>query len=315
MNTNHEIGMSALVTRRGLLSGAAGALAAAGLWRAGAAQGGQASPGKAPSRRVVVNGRIRQSVCQWCFTSPKSPKPMTLEELAREAAAMGIESVELVEPKDWPILKRYGLICALTSSHGFEKGFNNEANHDWCIAKLKESIDATAAAGFPSVITFSGFSNGIPSDVGLENTIEGLKKVIGYAEKKKVNLVLEVLNTRVAEEMKGHPGYMADKVEWAVEVCKRIASERMKLLFDIYHVQIMQGDLIARIGQYHPYIGHYHTAGVPGRNEIDDSQEINYPAVMRAIVATGYQGYVGQEFIPTRDPLASLREAVKICDV
>jgi hydroxypyruvate isomerase len=155
----------------------------------------------------------------------------------------------------------------------------------------------------------------MPDDVGLNNTVEGIKRVIGYAEKKKVNLVFEVLNSRVNVEMKGHPDYMADHVEWAVELCRRIASERMKILFDIYHVQIMQGDLITRIRQYHEYIGHYHTAGVPGRNEIDDTQEINYPAVMRAIVETKYTGYVAQEFIPTRDPMTSLREAVRICDV
>jgi hydroxypyruvate isomerase len=145
--------------------------------------------------------------------------------------------------------------------------------------------------------------------------VDGLKKIVGYAEKKRVTLCLEVLNTRVGAEMKGHPDYMCDRVEFAVEVCRRIGSERMKILFDIYHVQIMQGDIITRIKQYHPYIGHYHTAGNPGRNEIDNTQEINYAPIMKAIAATGYQGYVGQEFIPLRDKVASLNQAVRICDV
>ncbi len=150
----------------------------------------------------------------------------------------------------------------------------------------------------------------------MENTVEGLKKVIGYAERKKVNLVFEVLNSRVNVEMKGHPDYMADRIEWAVEICNRIGSERMKILFDIYHVQIMQGDVITRIRQYHPFIGHYHTAGVPGRNELDENQELNYPAIMRVVAETGYTGYVGQEFIPKRpDALKSLEQSVAICDV
>ncbi|HUT11035.1 MAG TPA: sugar phosphate isomerase/epimerase family protein [Thermoguttaceae bacterium] len=325
MSKKNQQGTSDRITRRGMLQGAAGlaAMATAGLAAA-------AEPGPVRSKlgqllgrkktpagvgRVVVNGRINQSVCDWCFINDCSPKPMTLEELCRVAAAMGIKSVELVQPKDWDTLKKYGLINALAPSHGFVKGFNDPANHEMCIAAVKESIDACAAAGFPSVITFSGFRDGIPDDVGLKNTVAGLKKVIGYAEKKKVNLCIEVLNSRVDVEMKGHPGYMCDKVEWAYEVCEQIASPRMTYLFDVYHVQIMQGDIITRIKDFHKHIGHYHVAGVPGRNELDDNQEINFPPIMRTIVETGYQGYVAQEFIPTRDPLTSLREAVKLCDV
>jgi hydroxypyruvate isomerase len=261
------------------------------------------------AERVVTNGRIQQSVLNWCF------EPMPLETLARHAAAMGIRAIENVEPKDWGILKRFGLICAMTTGHLFVDGMNRKENHAMCIEKLTACIDANAEAGFPNVITFSGMRKGMPDDVGLENTVLGLKQVIGRAERKNVTLCLEVLNSRVDAHMKGHPDYMGDTVEWAVEVCKRIGSERMKILFDIYHVQIMQGDIITRIRQYHQYIGHYHVAGVPGRNEIDDTQEINYPPIMRAILETGYQGYVGQEFIPTRDPIQSLREAVKLCDV
>jgi hydroxypyruvate isomerase len=264
---------------------------------------------------VVTKGRIKQSVCDWCFLGACSVKPMTLDQLVRLAAALGLKSVELIAPKDWPLLKRHGLICAITSSHSFVKGWNHKENWPECKEKIEEAVDATAAARFPSVITFSGFRKGMPDDVGLENTVAGLKTVVGYAEKKKVTLCLEVLNSRVAAEMKGHPDYMGDSVEWCVEVCKRIGSPRMKILFDIYHVQIMQGDIITRIKKYHEYVGHYHAAGVPGRNEIDDTQEINYRPIMKVIAETKYQGYVGQEFIPTRDPVQGLREAVAICDV
>jgi hydroxypyruvate isomerase len=254
-------------------------------------------------------GRIKQSVCHWCF------EKLGLETLAARAAAMGIQSIELVPPRDWPVLKKHGLICALTASHGFLDGWCRKENHATCAEKIREAVDATSAAGFPAVITFSGLRKGMPEDAGLENTVAGLKTVIGYAEKKKVTLCLEVLNSRVPEWMIGVPDYMCDKVEWAVEVCRRIASDRMKVLFDIFHVQIMQGDIIARIKQFHDVIGHYHTAGVPGRHEIDQSQEINYPAVMKAIVETDFTGYVAQEFIPTRDPMQSLAAAVKLCDV
>ena len=255
------------------------------------------------------NSRINQSVIHWCF------KPMSVEELAGHAARMGLKSVELVGPEYWPLLKKLGLVCAISPSHGFSKGFAHKEDHDECIKILRKSIDESAAVGFPNVITFSGFRRGISNDEGLANMVEGLKQIAGYAEKKKVNVCLEMLNSRVAIEMKGHPDYFCDKIEMAVEVCKQISSERVKVLFDIYHVQIMEGDLIARIKQYHPYIGHYHTAGVPGRAELDQSQEINYAAVMKAIFDTGYKGYVGQEFIPVRDKIVSLNEAVKLCDI
>lgn len=289
------------ISRRGVLAGAVGAMALGGRWAAG----------KEGCARVVSNGRIKQSVCAWCFT-----KTMSLEKLAPQVAAMGVKSIELVDPKDFGILKKHGLMCAITGSHGFVRGFNHKENHAWCADIVEKRIDACAESGIcPTIIVFSGFRKGLPDDVGLDNTVEGLKKVIGHAEKKKITLCLEVLNSRVGEEMKGHPDYMCDKVEWAVEVCRRIGSPRMTLLFDIYHIQVMQGDIITRIRQFHPYVGHYHTAGVPGRNEIDAHQEVNYPAIMRVVAQTGYQGFVGQEFIPTRDPIQSLREAIKLCDV
>lgn len=291
--------------RRVLRFGAAALAAAAG---AAAPVAARAAKPTTPGR-VVTKGRIHQTVLTWCF------EPMDVETLARHAAAIGLVGLENVKPKDWPILKRYGLINAMTVGHLYVDGMNHKENHAMCVAKLTECIEANAAAGFPNVITFSGMRRGMPDDVGLDNTVLGLKRVIGLAERKKVNLCLEVLNSRVAANMKGHPDYMCDKVEWAAEVCKRIGSERMKILFDIYHVQIMEGDIITRIRQYHPYIGHYHMAGVPGRNEMDETQELNYPAILRAILATGYKGYVGQEFIPTRDPIRSLRESARMCDV
>ena len=298
---------SSRFSRRHILQAGAAATAAAMLGRT--LSGAEKEPHKMSTDPVITNGRINQSVVYWCY------EPMPIETLARHAADIGLKAIENVEPKDWPILKRYGLVCAMTVGHLFIDGLNHKENHPMCIEKLKACIDANAEASFPNVITFSGMRRGMPDDVGLENTVLGLKEVIGHAERKKVNLCLEVLNSRVDVEMKGHPDYMCDKVEWAAEVCRRIASERMKILFDVYHVQIMEGDIITRIRQYHPYIGHYHVAGVPGRNEIDDTQELNYPAIMRAILATGYTGFVGQEFIPTRDPIQSLRKAVRICDV
>jgi hydroxypyruvate isomerase len=257
----------------------------------------------------VQNGRINQSVIQWCFN------PMTPEELAGHSSSMGIKSVELVQPEFWPMLKRLGLTCAIAGSHGFAKGFAQPTEHEECHKILRERIDASAEAGVPNVITFSGFRKGLTDEVCLKNTIQGLKKIVGHAEKKKVTLCIEMLNSRVDVPMKGHPGYFLDNIDTAVDICKTIGSERLKVLFDIYHVQIMHGDIITRIKQHMPYIGHIHTAGNPGRGEIDDTQEINYPPIMKAIVEAGYKGFVGQEFIPIRDKIASLNQAVRICDV
>ena len=260
--------------------------------------------------RAVTKGRINQSICYWCFQ-----KYWDLPTTCRIASQLGCKSVELVEPKDWPILKEHGLVCAIANSHGFDKGMNNPAYHDMCLGKLRDAIDACAEYNFPSVITFTGFREDIPDDLGIKSCVTGYKKIAGYAEKKKVNLCLEILNSRIDVEMKGHPGYQGDHADYCMEIVRQVGSPRMKLLFDIYHVQIMDGDIIRRIRQYKDYIGHYHTAGNPGRNELDDSQEINYKPIMEEIARTGYTGYVGQEFIPTRDPLASLRQAVSLCDV
>jgi hydroxypyruvate isomerase len=258
----------------------------------------------------VEKGRIKQSVVPWCFN------PMPLDELIQAAASMGLASVELCDPKQWHKLKALGLQCAIATSHGFVKGWNHKEHWDFCRGNLTKVIEDSAAFGCPSAITFSGMRRGISDEEGLQNCIDGLKTIIGLAEKKKVTLCIEPLNTRVDVEMKGHPDYQCDTIEWGVKVCDGVGSERMKILFDIYHTQIMQGDVIVRLRQFKDYIGHIHTAGVPGRNELDDTQEINYPAVMKAIAEIGYTGFVGQEFIPTwPDKTASLRHAVRLCDV
>ena len=267
----------------------------------------RAAEDAAPFR--VKDARIKQSVIPWCF------KPMPETELAEHAAKLGLLSVELIDPKHWPLLKSLGLTCAIAGSHGFSKGFAHTEEHDECVKILRERIEQCTAAGIPSVITFSGFRRGLSTDEGQENMIAGLKKIVPFAEEKGVTICLEMLNSRVTTTMKGHPDYFCDDIERSVEICRAIDSARMKVLFDIYHVQIMHGDVIARIKQHAPFIGHVHTAGVPGRGEIDDTQELNYPPIMQALLDVGYTGFVGQEFIPVRDKIASLAQAVRLCDV
>jgi hydroxypyruvate isomerase len=298
------------LTRRAMLAAAAVASTTAAMQPSMAA--GSAAD---DSHWKIAKDRIQQSVVAWCF------KPMPVEELARQAAALGMKSVELVPPSDWPMLKEHGLTCAIASSHGFVKGWNHKENWDFCTEKITEAINASADFGCKSVITFSGMRGNLPvgpegDEIGKRTMVEGLKRVLPLAEQKKVTLAIEMLNSRVDIEMKGHPGYQCDSIEWAVDVCDRVGSDRLKILFDIYHVQIMQGDVITRLKKYKDYIAHYHTAGNPGRNEIDETQEINYPGIMKAIAETGYQGFVGQEFIPTwKDPVAALRHAARLCDV
>ncbi len=258
----------------------------------------------------ATKGRIKQSIAYWCFQDHWS-----VEKTCQIAKELGCKSVELVEPKDWPTLKKYGLVLALHGSHWFDDGMNNPEHHEMCIGKMRKSIDECAEFGFPNVITFTGYAGNISPEDGIKNCVNGYKKIIGHAEKNNVNLCLEILNDRVNVEMKGHPGYQGNHTDYCMKIIKKVGSPRMKLLLDIYHAQVMDGDIIARIRQYKDYIGHYHTAGNPGRGELDDKQEINYKPIMEEIVKTGYTGYVGQEFIPTRDPLESLRQAVVLCDV
>jgi len=281
----------------------------------GASSAAEAQCCKKPVGPLKLKGNINHSICHWCFTADCSCAPISLEALCAHAKKIGVKSVELVAEKDYPILKKYGLIDAMCNSHGFVRGFNDKKNHEWAIDIVRHSIDVAAEYNFPNVICFPGFRNDIPDDVGMENMVAGIKKIVGYAEKKGITLCVEILNSRVDESMKGHPGYMGDTTEWCGEMCKQVGSPAMKMLFDIYHVQIMQGDVIRRIKKWHEYIGHYHTAGNPGRNELDDNQELNYPAIMKVIAETGYDMYVGHEFIPTRAPLEGLHQAITLCDV
>ncbi|HWH68206.1 MAG TPA: TIM barrel protein [Candidatus Sulfotelmatobacter sp.] len=264
-----------------------------------------------------LKGNIHHSVSAWCYNGlfnagKDKPAKMSFEDFCRECAKMGIESVELLGPSEWPAVKKAGLACAMCNGpDNIGYGWNRVDHHDNLLPKFEKAIPEVAQYGFPNIITFSGNRNGMSDEEGLENCVKGLKRLMPIAEKHKVTVILELLNSKV-----NHKDYMADHTAWGVELCKRVGSERLKLLYDIYHMQIMEGDVIRTIKESHQYLGHYHTGGVPGRNEIDDTQELYYPAVMKAIVATGYKGFVGQEFIPKRpDALASLRQSIQICDV
>lgn len=278
----------------------------------------------AEPEKAVTNGRLKQSVCSWCFTS--RGEKWSLDKLCEITAKLGAPSVELVGAKDFPTLKKHGLVCGIASTGlGFPVGFNNPAHRDELVTKTKSTIDACAEAKFPSVIGFVGMkwvkptdpkSGEIGRDDAFKNCVDGLKLVAGEAEKAGVTLCVEHLNSRDnSDPMRGHPGYQGDDLDFVMRILKAVGSPRVKLLFDVYHVQIMHGDLIRRLDECKEYLGHVHTAGVPGRGELDDAQEVNYPAVMRKLVALKYAGYVGQEFIPTKDPLAGLTQAVKVCDV
>ncbi len=254
-----------------------------------------------------LKGNINHSVCRWCYND------IPFEDLCVAAKEIGLKSIELTGPEEWPILKKHGLDCALPwgAGKGIENGWNDPKLHDELVKSYEEVIPKVADAGYKQIICFSGNRRGLDDDQGIVNCVEGLKRVMETAEKHDVIMCLELLNSKV-----NHKDYQADHTAWGAEVCKGVGSEKMKLLYDIYHMQIMEGDVIATIREFHPYISHYHTGGVPGRNEIDETQELYYPAIMRAIVETGYTGYVGQEFIPKRkDKLASLRQGVEICDV
>jgi hydroxypyruvate isomerase len=308
------------MSRREWVGGAAG-LAAAGLVAAGGPEVAEAVEG--PARK----GRIRQSMASWCFGV--GGDKWDLEKQAQVARQLGLLSVELVEPRDFAVLKRHGLICAITPcgmpDPPFAKGWNNPLHHAELTARTTEAIDVTAAAGFPNVIAFTGYkwrnaddphSGEISLEEGAEHCVAGLKQIAAHAEKRGVTLCVEMLNTRDSSHpMKGHPGYQGDHLDYVASIVQRVGSPRVKLLFDLYHVQVMDGDLVRRIRQYGEWIGHVHTAGNPGRGELDARQEINFAACMHALLEVGYCGYVGHEFIPTRDPLQGLSEAVTLCDV
>jgi hydroxypyruvate isomerase len=277
--------------------------------------------------KAVVKGRIKQSVVFWCFNS--AGDKWDLDTTCRHAKDLGCLSVEIVPPESWATLKKYGLTCAIAPNGmpgaPFMKGFNNPKYHEEVLTRTRKMIDACADAGVPSVIAFTGYqwvdadnpkSGAISRDEGAANCVKGLKELAGYAEKKKVTICVEHLNTRDdTHPMKGHPGYQGDDLDWLCGILRKVGSSHVKLLFDIYHVQVMHGDVIRRIEQNKDVIAHVHTAGCPGRGELDETQELHYPAILLKLLKIGYTGYIGQEFIPTRNPLEGLRQAVHLCDV
>ena len=311
MNTlGHSLDSSASVSRRSALQLAAVAAAAGTLQPEPVAA--QLARAEADPQFKVRHGRIRQSIMGWTFN------PMPTPELAKHCKAIGLVAMEGVGREHYPLIRELGLDISLVGSHGFAKGPFNKANHAAVTKALREGIDVAVKFGCPKVITFTGMREaGITDEEGAANCVAAWKEVIGYAEEKKITLCLEHLNSRDSTHpMKGHPGYFGDHVDFCVELIKRVGSPNFKLLFDIYHVAIMDGDVIRRLRQHKEVIGHIHTAGVPGRAELDDTQEVNYPAVMRALLDIGYTGHVAQEFIPTwPDKVLALRHAAKVCDV
>lgn len=254
---------------------------------------------------LKLKGNINHSVCKWCYGD------FTVAELAKEAVKMGIKSIEIVGPDDYPVLKEYGLSCAMSNGPaGISDNVNRVENHAKLIPAYKESVGHVADAGFRNLIIFSGNRDGMDDEEGMVNCATAIKEIMREAEKRDVLLCMELLNSKV-----NHADYMCDHVDWGVRLVDMVGSDNFKLLYDIYHMQIMDGDVIRTIQDYSDYFGHYHTGGNPGRNEIDETQELNYPAIMQAIVETGYTGWVGQEFVPARDPMTSLRQAIYICDV
>lgn len=255
----------------------------------------------APAAR---KGNIRHSVSKWCFGMP-------LDQFCVECKAMGIEAIDLLDEKDWDVPLKHGMVCSLGNGPtSIGDGMNRLENHDRVVEACERLLPIAAAKKVPSVMLFSGNRRGMSDDEGLENCTVGLKRVMPIAEKHGVTILMELLNSKV-----DHRDYMCDRSPWGVELVNRVGSERFRLLYDIYHMQIMEGDVIRTIRDHHAAFGHYHTAGNPGRNEIDDTQELFYPAICQAIVATGFKGYLAQEFIPRRNPMESLRQSIDICDV
>ncbi len=254
-----------------------------------------------------LKGNINHAVCRWCYQA------IPLEDLCNSAQKIGIKGIDLVGPADWPMLKKYGLFSSMCNGAEINlvDGWNDKKFHAQLIKNYSEMIPKVAKEGYKNLICFSGSRRGIDDETGWNNCVEGLKQIMPLAEQNNVIIVMELLNSRV-----DHKDYQCDKTAWGVELAKRLGSPNFKLLYDIYHMQIDEGDVIRRIRENHQYITHYHTGGVPGRNEIDTTQELYYPAIMEAILKTGYKGFVAQEFIPTwPDKIAALKKGVEICDV
>ena len=262
---------------------------------------------RAAAEDVQLKGNINHSVCRWCYND------LTLEQLCAAAKSIGIKGIDLVGPKDWPTLKKYGLYSPMCNGAeiNLTDGFNDPRFHATLQKNYAAMIPLVAQAGFKNLICFSGSRRGLSDEAGWANCIKGLTPLLQLAAKHKVVLVMELLNSKI-----DHKDYQCDRTAWGATLAKRLSSEHFKLLYDIYHMQIDEGDVIRNLTEYHPYIAHYHTGGVPGRHEIDETQELYYPAIMRAVLATGFKGYVAQEFIPKQpDKVASLRKAVQLCDV
>ena len=277
------------------------ALAAVALPAALPARAAQAA---AQRKRAITKGRLKQSVSRWCYGG------IALDELCKAAAELGFHAIDLLDEKDWGVPAAHGLVCSLGNGAGpIHKGFNRLEHHDELVHGTERLLPLAKAAGVPSLIVFSGNRNGLSDEEGVKNCITGLKRVAGAAEKHGVQIVIEYLNSKV-----DHGDYQFDRMKFGVDVVKGVGSPRLKILYDIYHAQIMEGDVIRTIRDHKDLIGHFHTGGVPGRNEIDGTQELNYRAIAKAIADSGYTGFVAQEFLPSRDPLTSLRQAIEICD-
>lgn len=257
-----------------------------------------------------LKGKVHHSACRWCY------QDIPFEELVVNAKKIGLQSIELTGPDEWEILKKHDMTAAIgwgkyPDGMNIPNFFNRTKNHDALVGFYEDIIPKAAKAGVKNIITFSGNRDGMNDEDGLINCKKGLQRIMKTAERYDVTISMELLNSKV-----NHKDYQADTTEWGAALCEMVGSDKFKLLYDIYHMQIMEGDVIATIKKYHPYISHYHTGGVPGRNEIDETQELNYAAIIRAIYNTGYKGFIGQEFIPARkDKMASLEQAVKICDI
>jgi hydroxypyruvate isomerase len=297
--------MSSNLSRRSVIKGILAGTAALGIPRSFSAYAAENDFLKEESG--MLKGNINHSVARWCFSD------FDIETLCSEAQKMGIKGIDLVGPKDWPILKKYGLESAMCNGAEINlvDGFNNPKFHETLIQNYSKMIPLVAEAGYKNLICFSGNRRSITDEEGWNNCVLGLQKLIPLAEKHKVILVMELLNSKI-----DHPDYQCDRTSWGVELAKRLKSENFKLLYDIYHMQIDEGDIIRTIKENHQYIAHYHTAGVPGRNEIDETQELNYIPIMKTIFETGFKGFVAQEFIPKQtNKLASLKQAIEICDI
>ena len=288
------------MTRRAALRAAA-ALAAWPLSGVAALAGGREQPA-----RAVTRGRLRQSVSRWCY------KAIPLPELCQAVAAMGVPAIDLLEAVDWPVVREHGLVCSMGYGGGgtIRDGLNNPANHDAIVTSLTAAMPKARALGVPNLITFFGNRQGRGDSEAIATCVAGLNRLKGAAEDHGVTICVELLNSKV-----DHQDYQGDRTAFGVEVVGAVNSPRVKLLYDTYHMQIMEGDVIRTIRQHHAHIAHYHTGGVPGRHELDDTQELQWATVCRAIVETGFTGYLAHEFVPVRDPLTSLREAVVLCDV